>query len=227
MVLSLKEIHHGFYINLLHRSDRKEEIENELRSIGLENIPRFNAISMPNGRIGCTMSHLKCLEIAKQQNWSHVLIVEDDLQFLEPAMFTNQINKFLSSGVKWDVILLAGNNLPPYSRIGDYAVKVMQCQTTTGYIVNGHYIETLIENIREGLQRLIREQEKHYYYAIDKYWFRLQQKDKWFLITPLTVTQRAGFSDIEQKKTDFTKAMTDLDKHALMMRYKKHVQDNK
>jgi hypothetical protein len=49
-------------------------------------------------------------------------------------------------------------------------------------------------------------------YAIDKYWFKLQQKDNWYLITPLTVTQREDYSDIEERNTNYTRLMVDLDK---------------
>jgi hypothetical protein len=49
-------------------------------------------------------------------------------------------------------------------------------------------------------------------YAIDKYWFNLQKVDNWFLIIPLTVTQREDYSDIEKRPTNYTNVMTDLDK---------------
>jgi hypothetical protein len=52
----------------------------------------------------------------------------------------------------------------------------------------------------------------HYYFAIDKYWFCLQQCDKWYLIIPLTVIQRESYSDIEKKITNYKNVMTDIDK---------------
>ena len=113
---------------------------------------------------------------------------------------------------KFDVILLAGNNVPPYTRIDDSCVKVTRCQTTTGYIVKQHYYDKLIANIKEGIGKLLREPEKHVLYAIDKYWFQLQEIDTWLLVTPLTVTQREDYSDIEKRPTNYTRAMIDLDK---------------
>ena len=65
---SILDIKHSFYINLDARSDRKEYIERELPKI--EITPnRFSAIKLTNGALGCSMSHLKCLEIAKKNNW--------------------------------------------------------------------------------------------------------------------------------------------------------------
>ena len=216
---SLEELKYGYYINLEHRKDRREEVEEELKRVGFDGIvQRFPAVEMKDGRIGCTLSHLRCLEQARAQKWPHVLICEDDIHFLSPHTFTTNLNKFLGMKLHWDVILMAGNNLPPYTRVDDCCVKVSQCQTTTGYIVNHHYYDTLIENIRTGLKMLISQPTQHFHYAIDKYWFVLQRVDRWFLITPLSVVQREGYSDIEKKTTNFSRAMIDLDKAEFLRR---------
>jgi hypothetical protein len=47
-----------------------------------------------------------------------------------------------------------------------------------------------MDNIRVGIENLMKTPDQHIIYAIDKYWFQLQKKDSWFLIIPLTVTQR-------------------------------------
>jgi len=212
---SISDIKHAFYINLASRTDRKEHVEKQLLNIGIH-AERFNAIKLENGALGCSMSHLKCLEIAKKNNWSHVMIVEDDILFLNSDLFISQLNKFLNKHKEWDVIIIGGNNVPPYKNIDDTCVKVSSCQTTTGYIVNGHYFNTLIENFRNGIENLLKFPHLHVLYAIDKYWFHLQKKDKWYLIIPLTVTQREDYSDIEKKNTNYTRVMIDLDKEQLM-----------
>jgi GR25 family glycosyltransferase involved in LPS biosynthesis len=208
---NISDIKHAFYINLDSRPDRKEFVETQLKTIGIE-ATRFNAIKLKNGAIGCSMSHLKCLEIAKANKWPHVLIVEDDINFLNPELFVTQLNKFLFNHKNFDVILIAGNNIPPYKTIDDTCVQVTRCQTTTGYLVNGHYIDILINNYKTGIQNLMREPANHFEYAIDKYWFNLQQTGKWYLIIPLTVTQRADYSDIEKGQTNYAHLMLDLDK---------------
>ena len=159
------------------------------------------------------MSHLKILQTAKQNGWDHVLICEDDIQFLEPTVFVNQLNSFLKNHqTDWDVVLLAGNNMPPYNKIDETCVKVFHCQTTTGYLVKSHYFDILINNYKEGIKKLIAEPNKHIFFAIDKYWIQLQQSDKWYLIIPLTVVQKVDYSDIEKRMTNYKKVMTDLDK---------------
>lgn len=211
----LDDIKHAFYINLEHRTDRKEHVEQELKNLGIQ-ATRFNAIKMTNGAIGCSMSHLKILEDAKKNKLEHVLIIEDDIKFLDPELFKNQFNKFIElHGNNWDVILFAGNNMPPYEKIDDTCVKVSRCQTTTGYLVNGHYINVLSSNVKMGLTNLLNKPDEKSKFAIDKFWFVLQGASKWYLITPLTVVQREDYSDIEQKITNYEDMMQDLDKAEL------------
>jgi glycosyl transferase family 25 len=204
-------VKHVLYINLKSRPDRRQHVEQQLKLIGV-NANRFDAIKNENGAIGCSLSHLKCLSIAKENNWPHVMIVEDDIKFLDPSLFTRQFNKFIDSGISYDVILVAGNNIPPYEKVNDSSIKVTRCQTTTGYIVKQPYYDTLINNMKTGVLRLMKEPMNHRLYAIDKYWFQLQEKDNWYLITPPSVTQREDYSDIEKRPTNYTNAMLDLDK---------------
>ena len=140
----ISDIKNVFYINLDTRPDRKLHVELQLQNIGINNSQRFNAIKMNNGAIGCSMSHLKLIENAKANNLEHILIVEDDILFTNPNLFVTQFNKFLSNHTNFDMLLIAGNNLPPYTIIDDTCVQVKQCQTTTGYLVKNHYYDKLI-----------------------------------------------------------------------------------
>ena len=221
-ISNINDITNVVYINLEHRTDRKEHIEGQLKQIGFTNVERFNAVKTANGRVGCTLSHIKCIELAKQRNYSHVVICEDDTMFTNVELFQKQLNAFLSKHHSWDVVLFAGNNVPPYEQIDATCVSVNRCQTTTCYMVNGHYYDTLLANYKEGLAKLMRSPEQHVSYAIDKYWFSLQSKDNWYLITPLTVIQREDYSDIEGRVTNYAYLMTDLDKKEFLWRQQEH-----
>ena len=203
---------HTLYINLEHRTDRRAHVEEQLSKFPFLKTERFNAVKLPNGALGCSISHLKCLEIAKERKWPQVLILEDDIQFLNPDLFLTQLNKFMKRIKYFDVLLIAGNNMPPYIRIDDCCIKIANCNTTTGYIVNQKYYDKLIANYKQGILGLMREPNNKARYAIDIYWKRLQTEDMWFLITPPTVTQMADYSDIEGKTIDYTKLFLDIDK---------------
>lgn len=199
------------YINLEKRLDRKINILTELNKIEITNPFRFNAIEMKNGAIGCSLSHIKCLELAIKNNYEHVLICEDDISILEPELFKNNVNQFLNSNIEWDVVLIAGNNMLPYKPINNFCIQIYNCLTTTGYIVKKHYLKTLLNNFKTGVMNLMKN-ENESSFKIDKYWLKLQQNDKWFMIIPPTIIQKEDYSDIENKVTNFRKYMLDYNK---------------
>ena len=65
---------------------------------------RFEAIKHKKGYIGCLMSHIECLNIAIENNWNNVLIVEDDINYTEESqnILVNLTRK------PFDVIILGG-----------------------------------------------------------------------------------------------------------------------
>jgi GR25 family glycosyltransferase involved in LPS biosynthesis len=63
---NISDIKNILYINLTFREDRKNHIENQLKNIGFKSFERFNAVNVKNGALGCSMSHLKCIEYAKK-----------------------------------------------------------------------------------------------------------------------------------------------------------------
>ena len=216
---SVSDIKYCLYINLESRKDRREHIEQELKSIGIHGV-RFNAVKLQNGRIGCSMSHLKCLQVAKKNNWPYVMICEDDLLFLDKEKAVKHMNKFfkLHSGDNdvWNIMLIAGNNVPPYKKIDDTCIRVSHCQTTTGYIVKNTYYDTLIDNIKTGIEKLMKNPTNSFSYAIDKYWIQLQKIHVWYLLAPIIAIQREDYSDIEQRTTNYEYIMKDLDKPHLV-----------
>jgi GR25 family glycosyltransferase involved in LPS biosynthesis len=200
------------FINLEHRTDRLESVNKELAKVGITG-ERFNAIKTKVGSIGCTMSHIKCLEIAKERNYEYVFICEDDICFLRPDILKHSIQQFYeNTTIEWDVLLIGGNNVPPYEKTTEYCIRVSNCQTTTGYITKKSYYDTLISNFRDSVKNLIREPANHREYALDMYWKRLQRIDRWYMLFPFTVVQLDGYSDIENRVVDYRGLMLDVDK---------------
>jgi GR25 family glycosyltransferase involved in LPS biosynthesis len=177
------------------------------------------AIRTKVGAIGCTLSHIKCLELAKSRGYEQVFICEDDIMFLEPNVLKDSLQKFANNKeIEWDVLLIGGNNVPPYLKVGDYCIRVSNCQTTTGYIVKKHYYDTLIENFRDSAKKLLQEPTNGREYALDIYWKRLQKIGHWYMLTPFTVVQCDSYSDIENRNVDYRNLMLDMDKEWLFQR---------
>lgn len=199
-----------FYINLDERKDRREHVEMQLNWMGITG-ERFSAVKTKFGAIGCTMSHIKCLEMAKERDYDMVFICEDDIQFISKDTLHNSVNKFMETVKEWDVCIIGGNNGRPFKPVNEICVQVQNCQTTTGYVVKKHYYDVLLKNFRESVQNLIRSQNIRLH-ALDIYWKQLQGRDKWFLLIPIMAYQKEGYSDIERKNVDYRRMMANYDK---------------
>lgn len=197
-----------YYINLIERYDRKILVEDELYNLNWK-YERFNAIKLKDGRVGCSMSHLKLLEMAKKNNMDYIVIVEDDIMFTKSVQYKEMLEKFNNMNINYDVLLLAGNLRLPFTKINKDVLKITKAWTTTGYIVKKHYYDRLITNIRDGIKKLMSNPNEHHLYAIDAYWQQLQATDNWYILTPRTITQRPNYSTIEKRFTDYNHLMLD------------------
>lgn len=208
------------FINLASRTDRLEHVISEFGKFGLTP-ERVDAVKMASGAIGCTLSHIKCLEIAKTRKYEHVFICEDDITFLKPELLRENLTKFYNNTtIQWDVLIIGGNNCPPFQVITDYCSRIFNCQTTTGYIVKQNMYDVLLDNFKTGLNLLLKDPQNKREYAIDMYWKRLQTQYFWYIITPLTTTQYENYSDVEQQNVDYSHLMLDMEKEWLMKRHR-------
>ena len=218
--LNMELFKHTLFINLASRNDRLEHVTSEFNKMGI-NAERVDAIKMASGAIGCTLSHIKCLEIAKDRQYEQVFICEDDITFLDPDLLTQNITKFYENKtINWDVIIVSGNNGPPFQTINDYCVRVLNCQAATGYIVKRQMYDAMLTNFKAGLAQLIKDPTNKRMFAVDMYWKGLQMQYYWYMIIPLTTVQYENYSDIEQKEVNYVNLMLDLNKEWLTTRTK-------
>lgn len=206
--MDVNNLENIFYINLKERNDRKSHVESELNKLGWK-YTRFDAVKTKSGRVGCSMSHLKLLKMAKNKKLPYIVIIEDDIQFKDIELFKKLFNNFINSKLEYDVFLLAGNLRHPAIKITESIVRVYKSFTTTGYIVKSHYYDKMIKNIEESINKLLLN-ENNGYNAIDTYLMKLQLIDKWYISYPRTVTQKPDWSDIEKKEVNYDKVMLDI-----------------
>ena len=191
-------VEHVVYINLDERVDRKQQVHLELlRFFPASKIQRFAAIRNEVGGIGCTMSHIAVLEMAKREGWRNVMIVEDDLMWVANRKSSAKVLTHLLSN-PYDAIVLGG----VAARCDPTTLRLESCQTTTAYIVDGGYMDRMLENYKEGLQRL-QETGDYPTYALDQYWGRLHASGNWYIVLPMMAVQRPGYSDIEKRHVSY------------------------
>ena len=186
-----------FYINLDTREDRKQEIETELTNYNLiENAERIEAIPTPGqGILGCTMSHLKALKLAKDRNYKNILILEDDFQFIiNQQEFENQLTTLFEHGPEFDVCMISFNIQQAIPTEYPFLQKVVEAQTASGYIVNARFYDQLI-NLYEWAIPLLEQTTEHWNYANDQCWKRLQPTSNWYAFSTRCGKQRPGYSD--------------------------------
>lgn len=200
------------YINLDHREDRRKIMEKLFQEgqIPSEKVHRFSAVKHRYGIIGTALSHIGVIELAKQQGWNRILILEDDMTWNDFESNYKKLEELVATP-KWDVCMLGGlymRTTPP---------KINTALWTNGYIVQSHYYDTLSQNYKEGVylklnkkipiktfrtpeilkQALIDEMVyADHIHNIDAYWIKLQIKDNWIGVIPKMIKQVPSWSDL-------------------------------
>lgn len=180
------------YINLDHRQDRRDIMKTffEKGNIPEDKIIRYSAILGKKG-VGCLKSHTNVLQMAKNNNWKNVLILEDDLEWLHFEEGYKQLEELLKQP-RWDVIQLVGW----YVKY-DFP-RIYYTLNAGAYIVNSCYYDTLLANRYESLKKM-KGFEAIYKgtseYTADVYWNKLVQRDFWYGLYPCICRQVNTHSD--------------------------------
>jgi glycosyltransferase involved in cell wall biosynthesis len=207
-------LENAYYINLDERKERDAQTRLELRKILVQNPTRVSATKITPGIIGCLASHIKTLEIAIKNGDDFIAIFEDDVVFKDPPVLLEGIKKIQSDG-DWDVLLLGGMNDGGHSPYKNYsAVQTTRCMSCAAYIVRKKYGPKLLMFWTKMWERLHRANNgplSSCEISLDVEWFKLQREDTFVLLTPLTVTQRVGFSDNANRIISYDDMMLTLE----------------
>lgn len=214
----VNEVLAGCYIsiiNLKRRVDRREECRAELKEIGVLETEGafFPAREVKNfGQLGCSLSHAMALSsFLYTSNSNYALILEDDFRFADAKVFPDLLQTILVDK-RWDVFLLGHNVAVPVEKIDNTPFqRVVNAQTTSGYIVRRSYAPQLIETFfrsAELLRSIIGLPPGNFIharrlYCCDILWKELQIKDRFFCTFPQIIQQRASFSDVENRFVDY------------------------
>jgi len=186
-----------FYINLDKRNDRKDEIEKELTNYNLfNNSERFSAIQIPDhGILGCTMSHLEVIKIAKERKYKQVLILEDDFYFtVSKEEFENQLTNFFDLHISYNICMISYNLNSSSPTEYPYLLKVLDGQTASGYIIHESFYDSMI-NLYEYAIPQLKKTRQHWIYANDQVWKKLQPTSNWYHLKRRIGKQSSGHSD--------------------------------
>jgi hypothetical protein len=175
-------------INLKERKDKKLYMKKQFKK---QNIPEqhyqfYSAKLNSNPKRGCLESHCNVIESA---NYCDILfILEDDAKWLR------SMNSTLPEPPRdWDMLYFGGtvrNNLGAFNK--DWTR--VRTWTTHAYMVNMKNKE-LVKDILES---------RSYEMEIDNYYIeKIHNKYKCYMITPMMIVQKEGYSDIEKSNVNY------------------------
>lgn len=198
-----------YYINLDHRKDRYNHINKELAktNIELSKINRISGIYMKDfGSLGCSKSHCLALEmfINSPETNQTCIILEDDFEFTkEQPEINNLINRVFNELKEFDVLMLSTNIINDINTPYDFISKIIDAQTTSGYIVSRKFAPVLLQNYKQGILNLERLGYRVDDFCIDIYMKKLQPCSNWYCLKPKIGKQMESFSDIEKHSVNY------------------------
>ena len=177
-------------INLEERKDRWVSIQNAFQSWRVP-LQRVEAVRMKPGWKGCSLSHKKCIQIAKDRKYPWVLIVEDDCKPEDDAQerFRALLPSLWARRSEWALFNGGSSYLfsarviqeePPLLEVSGWATQFI-------LIHEGSY-DHLLDAIHENMK-------------IDVYY---KEKERSWSTVPHLATQATGVSDIENKEIDYS-----------------------
>jgi hypothetical protein len=202
-----------YYINLDSRSDRKTEFLEEMKRMGVpsEKVCRITAVNKPGkGDWGCSLSHIIAMKTFIDSGLDTCIIFEDDFIFNQNIEEINTaFRKVFDNKVIYDVIMISANEIDVQPTDYDNLKKVKDAQTSSGYMVNKDFANTLYENYKAGEALMEKSYESGKSngiqgpFCVDTYWKSLQPNSNWYIFYPKLGVQRESYSDIEGVVVDY------------------------
>jgi hypothetical protein len=171
-------------INLKERNDRFEIAKQEFRSAGLRQVVFYRSSRQPDRDKAIVDAHMACLRYAVDQGVPHVLIFEDDVQFLDgyEANLQRAVD-FMQSGRDWNLFHLGGFIFRKVERVTPYIVRG-GIMTVHGYVISNKLAKLALQK-RPYCSRM----------SIDLFYHALNGDAAFACVYPPICIQRASESD--------------------------------
>jgi len=144
------------------------------------------------GAVGCSLSHLHIMKMAKQLNLDNYLVLEDDVQFID------NFNEMLDIIMKqlpddWDMLYLGGQHIHGRNieRITDNVYKCEYTLTTHSFAVKNTVYDLFIDKLIDITK------------PCDVHFAEEHKNINAYVCIPHLTWQRKGFSDVENKNVDY------------------------
>lgn len=192
-----------YCINLDDRKDRWNEFVKQIQkhNLWVERIPGIKGSNMnlefppeiKEGAVGCALSQLFAIKLAKQNKLKSFLLLEDDVEFDEEI--TNKFSKlYFEIPNDWDMIYLGGQHYHGMN-LQQVSEHVYKCEYTLcahsvifKYSVYNKFINKLIDITK----------------PCDVHYAESHKEINAYVIVPHLTWQKNSYSDIEKVNVDYT-----------------------
>ncbi len=198
-------------INLDSREDRWSECLKEFKNLNIEHlVQRYPAVSNKIGILGCTMSHVNCIKIAKEKKYKNVLILEDDVVFntdIFHDVLIKTFNQLDSNNLKYDMLYLGANLRGHDNKLIDKNLaKIVSAKTTHAYIINSSIYDYIIDAYSkiDWNDEYSWSQQNPNRMNIDVWYINnIQKRGNTYGTYPAIADQRASYSDLTKQHSDY------------------------
>jgi GR25 family glycosyltransferase involved in LPS biosynthesis len=192
-----------YCINLDKRKDRWEHLNKELDKIELlknDDYERISAIEMKDGRVGLIKTVGKIIDKAIKNEYSNILIIEDDCKFINNSL--NILDYAIEdlSNLDWDLFYLGANTHTKLEKKTKHLSILKSGFATHAVAYNSKVFEKIL-NYTNTIEHYIKNQGE-----ILDVWLsqNIQTLGNSYVCNPIVATQINDYSDIEKRNVDYS-----------------------
>lgn len=195
-----------YILNLEHEVSRYIDILGELCRMGcpLDRVYHYKAKKeivcgdrATDCYIGATKNHVDVMEhfVANFGPGDACLILEDDFVFTSCyGQNQRRLMEFWDRGYDFDICMLSASKYHDLRRYDDMLLlSYQECTTSSGYFLRRESAQAVLDCVREGYEKLYVTGD-HGQYVIDRYWAKLQRRNKFFVMKDKIGYQRPNNS---------------------------------
>jgi GR25 family glycosyltransferase involved in LPS biosynthesis len=151
----------------------------------------YNSSCYGRGVVGCKLSHIAVIQIAKERGYKSILILEDDALF-NPS-FSTVLSDVIEQSRKldWEMLYLGANYSEPGVALTSLLKRCTGAYTTSSYIIKSPLFDIVINSINTPVE-------------IDTFYVKHIQPNYICLgVSPNIMCQMPSHSDISNEFTDY------------------------
>jgi GR25 family glycosyltransferase involved in LPS biosynthesis len=200
----------GYYINMDHREDRRNEVEQQFKRFDIKGVERMPGV-VKDQYAGCGEAHKNIIKQAVKNNWKSVIMFEDDFYIMDPPStgigdyqlsFKECILEVLEQleQLDWDALYFGTILHSPLKKITKNIGKVNSAKSAHALIVKESMYNDILNWTYEKYDQL-----DHYYYTT------LQKTHKFLSSYPILINHGSpteNMSDLLNKPVTYHYYMT-------------------